>query len=115
MNSIIVRKAIVVNAIRETGKRKIKVEIQTVRNSIQKHKQNKILTISEVEHYQYNTGTFDLKTQNLLLESCFHNDSICSQTGVEKSKSYLCIKKEFFKYSQILERLGGCEIPVWKI
>lgn len=59
MNSIIVRKAIVVNAIRETGQRK-KVEVHTVRNIIQKHKQNKILTIPEVEHYQHNTGIFDL-------------------------------------------------------
>lgn len=37
-----------------------KVQIQTVRNNIQKHKQNKILTISEVDHDQYNTGIFNL-------------------------------------------------------
>lgn len=50
---------------------KKKAQIQTVRNIIQKHKQNKILTIPEVENYQYNTGIFNVQTPKLLLRAIF--------------------------------------------
>lgn len=74
-----------------------------MRNIIQKHKQNKILTFQNLSITSAIPvpGIFDLQIHKLLLEKCFHIYSICFYIGGKKNKSYLYIKNELFTLSTL--------------